>query len=336
MKLYYEKDTDPSVLKGKKVVVLGAGSQGQAHALNLKESGVNVTVGVRKGASWDKAKKAELKVALPMDAVKGADIVMFLIPDEHHGKLYLELEPHLKEGTTIAFAHGFSVHFGQVKPRADLNVFMMAPKGPGHLVRSTYAEGAGVPSLLAVHQDPSGVTRDVGLAYGAAIGAARAGIIVTTFKDECETDLFGEQTVLCGVLVYVVLAAYEVLVEAGYEPEMAYFECLHEVKLIADLMYQGGVTSVAYSISTNAKFGMHTTGPALIDEAFKQKMREALKRIQSGEYARNFLLENVAGAPFLGAKAKQLADHPIEKVGAQLRAMMPWLAKGKLVDMKKN
>lgn len=336
MKLFYDKDADLSVLKGKKVVVLGAGSQGQAHALNLKESGIDVTVGVRKGASWDKAKKAGLKVMLPAYAVAKADIVMFLIPDEHHGKLYNELEMVMKEGATIAFAHGFSIHFGQVKPRSDLNVFMMAPKGPGHLVRSTYVEGAGVPSLLAVHQDPSGMTRSIGLAYGAAIGAARAGIIETTFKDECETDLFGEQTVLCGVLVYAVMAAYEVLVEAGYEPEMAYFECCHEVKLIADLMYQGGVTSVAYSISTNAKFGMHTTGPALIDGAFKQKMREVLKRIQSGEYARNFLLENLAGAPFLGAKAKELADHPIEQVGVQLRAMMPWLAKGKLVDASKN
>ena len=336
LKVYYDKDADLSVLKGKKVVILGAGSQGQAHALNLKESGIDVTVGVRKGASWDKAEKAGLKVKFPVEAVQGADIVMFLVPDEHHGKLYHELEPHLKQGATIAFAHGFSVHFGQVKHQADLNVFMMAPKGPGHLVRSTYVEGAGVPSLLAVHQDPSGMTRHIGLAYGAAIGAARAGIIETTFKDECETDLFGEQNPLCGILVYSVLAAFEILVEAGYPPEMAYFECSHEVKLIADLLYQGGVTAVAYSISTNAKYGMHTTGPALIDDAFKERMRESLRRIQSGEYAKDFLLENIAGAPFLGKRAEMLAGHPIEKVGVQLRAMMPWLAKGKLVDQTKN
>ncbi len=336
MKVYYDKDADLSLIRRKKVAILGAGSQGQAHALNLKESGVSVIVGVRQGPSWDKAAAVGLEVAVPVEAVKGADVVMFLVPDQNHKLVYAEVEPNLKQGAAIAFAHGFSIHFGQVKPRADLDVFMVAPKGPGHLVRSTYTEGAGVPSLLAVHQDVSGATKDIGLAYAAAIGAGRAAIIETDFREETETDLFGEQTVLCGVLVYVVRAAYEVLVERGYAPEMAYFECLHEVKLIADLMYQGGLTTVAYSISDNAKYGMHTTGPALITPAFKEQMHGVLDRIQSGEYAKSFLLENVAGAPFQAAMAKQLADHPIEKVGARLRTMMPWLAKGKLVDTAKN
>lgn len=336
MKVYYDKDCDLTCLVGRKIAVVGAGSQGQAHALNLKNSGMDITVGVRKGPSFDKAKAAGLNVDLPAEAVKDADVVIFLTPDETHKAVYAEVEPFLKKGAAIAFAHGFTVHFGQVKPRADLDVFMVAPKGPGHTVRSTYVEGGGVPSLLAVHEDRSGKARDIGLAYAAAIGAGRAGIIETTFKIECETDLFGEQNPLCGILVFAVKAAYEILVEAGYPPEMAYFECLHEVKLISDLMYQGGLTSVAYSISTNAKFGMFTTGPKLIDDAFKAKMRESLDDIRSGKYAREFLVENSVGAPFLAAQVQALANHPIEEVGKNLRAMMPWIAKNKLVDQTRN
>ncbi len=334
MNVIYQADL--SLLVGKTVCILGAGSQGQAHALNLRDSGVEVVVGVRRGASWDKAERAGLSVELPEKAVAGADIIMFLVPDEHHKQIYGVVEPYIEQGAAIAFAHGFSIHFGQVVPRSDLDVFMVAPKGPGHLVRSTYTEGSGVPSLLAVYQDVSGSAAQIGLAYAKAIGATRAGVIETTFKDETETDLFGEQTVLCGILVYSIQAAYEVLVEAGYPPEMAYFECSHEVKLIADLLYQGGLKAVAYSISTNAKYGMHSTGPKLIDDGFKEKLREALRRIQSGEYACDFILENQAGGPFQRAMAERLARHPIEKVGAELRAMMTFLNKRLVVDEAKN
>src|SRR6267143_6256537 len=294
MKVFYDKDADLRLIKGKKVTILGYGSQGHAHALNLKDSGVKVTVGLRKGgASWDKAKKAGLEVKDIADAVKAADFVMILLPDENIADVYRsEVEPHIKKGAALAFAHGFNIHFGQVVPRDDLDVVMIAPKAPGHTVRSTYAQGGGTPMLIAVHRDQSGKARDLALSYAAAIGGARAGVIETTFKEETETDLFGEQTVLCGGCVELVKAGYEVLTEAGYAPEMAYFECLHELKLIVDLMYEGGIGTMNYSISNNAEYGEYATGPKIITEETKKALRAALARIQSGEYAKEFILEN--------------------------------------------
>ncbi|MGA8050270.1 MAG: ketol-acid reductoisomerase [Burkholderiales bacterium] len=338
MKVYYDKDADLSLVKGKKVAILGYGSQGHAHALNLNDSGVKVTVGLRKGgASWDKAKKAGLKVAEIADAVKGADIVMMLMPDEHIAAVYKsEVEPNVKKGAALAFAHGFNIHYGQVQPRADLDVWMVAPKAPGHTVRSTYAAGGGVPMLIAVHRNASKKARDMALSYAAAIGGGKAGVIETSFKEETETDLFGEQTVLCGGCVELVKNGFEVLVEAGYAPEMAYFECLHELKLIVDLMYEGGIGTMNYSISNNAEYGEYVTGPKIIDARVKDAMREALARIRSGEYAKDFVLENRAGAPTLLSRRRMTAEHQIEQVGGKLRDMMPWIRKNRLVDQSKN
>jgi ketol-acid reductoisomerase len=338
MNVFYDKDCDLSLIKGKKVAIIGYGSQGHAHAQNLHDSGVKVTVGLRKGgASWDKAKKAGLTVKEVDDAVKGADFVMILLPDENIAKVYAEnVEPNIKKGAVLAFAHGFNVHYGQVAPRADIDVVMVAPKAPGHTVRGTYVQGGGVPMLVAVHQDKSGQARDLALSYACAIGGGRAGIIETNFREETETDLFGEQAVLCGGTVELIKAGFETLVEAGYSPEMAYFECLHELKLIVDLIYEGGIANMNYSISNNAEYGEYVTGPEIITEQTKQAMRAALKRIQTGEYAKSFILENKAGAPTLLSRRRITAEHPIEQVGGKLREMMPWIRKNKLVDQTRN
>ena len=325
MKVYYDKDADLSLIKACGVTIVGYGSQGHAHAQNLRDSGVNVTVGLRKGgASWDKAKKAGLKVAGVAEAIADADIVMMLMPDEHIADVYRkEIEPGIKKGATLAFAHGFNIHYSQVIPRADLDVIMVAPKAPGHTVRSTYAAGGGVPMLIAVAQDKSGTAHDLALSYAAAIGGARAGVIETTFREETETDLFGEQVVLCGGLVELIKGGFETLTAAGYAPEMAYFECLHEVKLIVDLIYEGGIANMNYSISNNAEYGEITRGPRIITEETKREMKRVLSEIQSGQYAREFVLENKAGAPMLLAQRRNLAAHQIETVGEKLRAMMP-------------
>jgi len=338
MKVYYDKDADLSLIKGKQVTVVGYGSQGHAHALNLKESGMNVTVGLRQGgSSWSKAANAGLAVKEVADAVKGADFVMMLMPDEHIAATYRkDVEPNMKKGATLGFAHGFNIHFGQVLPRADLDVVMIAPKAPGHTVRNQYVQGAGTPCLIAVAQDVSGKARDLALSYAAAIGGARAGVIETNFREETETDLFGEQVVLCGGCTALVQAGFEVLVEAGYAPEMAYFECLHELKLIVDLMYEGGIANMRYSISNNAEYGDFTRGPRIITEESKNEMRRILKEIQTGAYAQEFLLENQTGATKLNALRRIGREHPIEKVGARLREMMPWLKKDRLVDQSRN
>ena len=337
MNIFYEKDVDRQNILKKKVAVVGFGSQGHAHALNLHESGVKVVVGVRPGASWRKAESAGLKVMPTADAVKDADVVMVLAPDECQAAIYeKDIAPNLKEGAYLAFGHGFNIHFGQIQPTNKTNVFMVAPKGPGHLVRSEYTKGSGVPCLLAVHQDPSGDTTKVGLAYASAIGGARAGVIQTNFREETETDLFGEQAVLCGGLTSLIQAGYETLVEAGYSPEMAYFECLHEVKLIVDLIYQGGIANMRYSISTTAKYGDVTRGPRVITSETKKTMKRILSEIQSGRFAREWVLENQANRPVYSALLKKGADHPIEEVGQKLRGMMPWLQKDQLVDQNKN
>src|SRR5438270_10255512 len=338
MKVYYDKDADLSLIKGKKVTIIGYGSQGHAHAQNLTDSGVKVTVGLREGgASWAKAKKAKLAVKEVGDAVKGADLVMILLPDENHAEVWQEsIEPNIKKGAALAFAHGFNIHFKQIVPKADLDVIMIAPKGPGHLVRSTYVQGGGVPALIAIHQDSSGKAKDLALSYAAAISAARGGSIETNFSEETETDLFGEQTVLCGGIVELIKMGYETLTEAGYAPEMAYFECLHETKLIVDLIYEGGLANMRYSISNTAEYGDFTRGPRVIGEASRQAMKEILAEIQSGRFAREFILENQSGAPTLNAKRRLLAEHDIEKVGEKLRAMMPWIRKNKLVDTTRN
>jgi ketol-acid reductoisomerase len=338
MKVYYDKDADLSLIKGKQVTIVGYGSQGHAHALNLKESGMNVTVGLRQGGpSWSKAANAGLVVKEVADAVKGADFVMMLMPDEHIAGTYRkDVEPNMKKGATLGFAHGFNIHFGQVLPRADLDVVMIAPKAPGHTVRNQYVQGAGTPCLIAVAQDVSGKARDLALSYAAAIGGARAGVIETNFREETETDLFGEQVVLCGGTTALVQAGFEVLVEAGYAPEMAYFECLHELKLIVDLMYEGGIANMRYSISNNAEYGDFTRGPRIITEESKNEMRRILKEIQTGKYAQEFLLENQTGATKLNAMRRIGREHPIEKVGARLREMMPWLKKDRLVDQSRN
>ena len=338
MKVFYDKDTDLKLIKGKKVAIIGYGSQGHAHALNLKDSGVDVTVGVRVGGPSDgKARAAGLKVAAVADAVKGADFVMILMPDEHIAAAYkADIEPNLKQGAVLAFAHGFNVHYGQVQPRADLDVVMVAPKAPGHTVRGTYAAGGGVPMLIAVHQDKSGAARDLALSYAAAIGGGRAGIIETNFREETETDLFGEQAVLCGGVVELIKAGFETLTKAGYAPEMAYFECLHEMKLIVDLIYEGGIANMNYSISNNAEYGEYVTGPRVITEETKAEMARVLKDIQTGEYAKSFILETRAGGPVLESRRRLNAEHPIEVVGEQLRAMMPWIKANKLVDRSEN
>ena len=338
MKVYYDKDADLSLVKGKKVTILGYGSQGHAHAQNLQDSGVKVSVGLRKsGASWEKAKKGGIEVAEIDQAIKSADIVMVLLPDEHHAAVYKEfIEPNIRKGASLAFAHGFNIHYGLIQPRADLDVWMVAPKAPGHTVRSTYAAGGGVPMLIAVHRNPSKKAREMALSYAAAIGGGKAGIIETDFKEETETDLFGEQTVLCGGCVELVKAGFDTLVEAGYAPEMAYFECLHELKLIVDLMYEGGIGTMNYSISNNAEYGEYVSGPKIIDEGTRKRMKEILYRIQSGEYAKEFVLENRAGAPTLLSRRRMTAELPIEKVGARLREMMPWIKKNRLVDTSRN
>ena len=338
MKVYYDKDADLSLIKGKKVCIVGYGSQGHAHALNLNDSGVKVTVGVRRGGpSWDKVKKAGLKAQEIGDAVKGADFIMMLMPDEHIAATYkTEVESNIKKGATLAFAHGFNVHYGQVSPRADLDVVMIAPKAPGHTVRSTYAAGGGVPMLIAIHQNPSKKARDLALSYAAAIGGARAGVIETNFREETETDLFGEQAVLCGGTVELIKTGYEVLIEAGYAPEMAYFECLHELKLIVDLIYEGGIANMNYSISNNAEYGEYVTGPRIITEETKKVMKQVLKDIQTGEYAKSFINENRAGAPTLLSRRRLGAEHSIEIVGEKLRSMMPWIKQKALVDRSRN
>ena len=338
MKVYYDKDADLSLVKGKNVTIIGYGSQGHAHAQNLNDSGVKVTVGVRKGGpSWAKAEGAGLKVADVADAVKQADVVMMLLPDEQIAAVYKnDVEPNIKQGASLAFAHGFNVHYGQVVPRADLDVWMVAPKAPGHTVRSTYTQGGGVPHLIAVHADKSGKARDLALSYAAANGGGKAGVIETNFREETETDLFGEQAVLCGGAVELIKAGFETLTEAGYAPEMAYFECLHELKLIVDLIYEGGIANMNYSISNNAEYGEYVTGPKIVTDETRAAMRKALKDIQTGEYAKSFIVENRAGAPTLMSRRRLTAEHPIEVVGEQLRAMMPWIKKNRLVDQSKN
>ena len=338
MKVFYDKDCDLSLIKGKTVAIIGYGSQGHAHAQNLNDSGVKVIVGLRKGgASWDKVGKAGLTVMEVNDAVKAADVVMILLPDENIPEVYKNnVEPNIKQGAVLAFAHGFNVHYNQVVPRADLDVIMVAPKGPGHTVRSEYLKGGGVPSLIAVYQDRSGKARDIALSYASANGGGKGGIIETNFKEETETDLFGEQAVLCGGAVELVKMGFETLVEAGYAPEMAYFECLHELKLIVDLMYEGGIANMNYSISNNAEYGEYVTGPEVINEESRKAMRNALKRIQNGEYTKMFISEGRLNYPSMTARRRQNADHQIEQVGAQLRSMMPWIAKNKLVDQTRN
>jgi len=338
MKVYYDKDCDLSIIKGMKVAVIGYGSQGHAHACNLKDSGVDVTVGLRAGSSSiAKAEAHGLKVADVATAVKAADVVMVLTPDEFQGQLYKEeLEPNLKQGATLAFAHGFSIHYNQVTPRADLDVIMIAPKAPGHTVRSEFVKGGGIPDLIAVYQDASGNAKNVALSYASGVGGGRTGIIETTFKDETETDLFGEQAVLCGGTVELVKAGFEILTEAGYAPEMAYFECLHELKLIVDLMFEGGIANMNYSISNNAEYGEYVTGPEVINEESRAAMRNALKRIQNGEYAKMFISEGAMNYPSMTAYRRNNAAHPIEEVGAKLRSMMPWIAENKIVDQAKN
>jgi len=336
--IYREQDAKLEQLKGKTIAILGYGSQGHAHANNLKESGMSVIVGLRAGgSSWAKAKAAKFQVLDVPAAVKKADIVMMLLPDELQGSIYRsEVGPNLKQGASLMFAHGFNIHFGQIVPRADVNVFMVAPKGPGHLVRSQYVKGEGVPALIAIHQDPSGNSRDLALAYAAGIGATRAGVIETSFREETETDLFGEQAVLCGGATALVLAGYETLVEAGYAPEMAYFECCHELKLIVDLIYEGGISNMRYSISNTAQYGDLTRGPRVVSPETKAEMKRILEEIQSGSFAKEWMLENQANRPVFNALTKRGQEHPIEDVGRRLRALMPWMSKGRLVDKTKN
>ena len=338
MQVYYDKDCDLSIIKGMKVAIIGYGSQGHAHANNLKDSGVDVTVGLRPGsASAAKAEAAGLKVDRVPAAVAGADLVMILTPDEFQSQLYRdEIEPNIKQGATMAFAHGFAIHYNQVVPRADLDVRRIAPKAPGHTVRTEFVNGGGIPDLVAIYQDASGNARNVAMSYASGVGGGRTGIIETTFKDETETDLFGEQAVLCGGAVELVKAGFETLTEAGYAPEMAYFECLHELKLIVDLMYQGGIANMNYSISNNAEYGEYVTGPEIINAESRLAMKNALKRIQNGEYAKMFVTEGAMNYPSMTAYRRNNAAHPIETVGAELRAMMPWITKNALVDKDKN
>jgi ketol-acid reductoisomerase len=338
MKVYYDKDADLSLIKGKKVTIVGYGSQGHAHAQNLRDSGVSVTVALRKdGASWKKAEGAGLKVAEVAAAVKDADVVMMLLPDETIPQVYHEdVAPNMKAGAALAFAHGFNVHYNQVVPRADVDVIMVAPKGPGHTVRSEYLKGGGVPSLIAVYQDKSGKARDIALSYAAANGGTKGGVIETNFREETETDLFGEQAVLCGGAVELVKAGFETLTEAGYAPEMAYFECLHELKLIVDLMYEGGIANMNYSISNNAEYGEYVTGQRVIGAEARAAMKACLDNIQNGSYAKQFILEGRTNYPEMTARRRLNAAHPIEQVGGQLRAMMPWIGKNKLVDQSRN
>ncbi|MET0269853.1 MAG: ketol-acid reductoisomerase [Sphingomonas sp.] len=339
MRVYYDSDADIGLIKGKKVAIVGYGSQGHAHAQNLRDSGVTeVAIALREGsATARKAEGAGFKVLSNKEAAAWADIIMVLAPDEHQAALWNDdLRDNMKEGAALAFAHGLNVHFGLIEPRADIDVFMIAPKGPGHTVRSEYARGGGVPCLIAIAQDASGNAHDIALSYASAIGGGRAGVIETTFREECETDLFGEQAVLCGGITHLIQAGFETLTEAGYAPEMAYFECLHETKLIVDLLYEGGIANMRYSISNTAEYGDIHTGPRIITEETKKEMKRVLADIQSGRFVSRFVLDNRAGQPELKAARKQAAAHPIEKVGSELRAMMPWIAKNKLVDQTKN
>lgn len=331
-KMFYEKDTNLGLLQGKKVAVIGFGSQGHAHALNLHESGVDVVVGLYEGSkSWDKVKEAGLEVATTAEAAKKADIIMILVPDEKQAKLYREeIAPYLEEGNALVFAHGFNIHFKQIVPPSNVDVFMIAPKGPGHMVRRNYTEGSGVPCLIAVEQDYSGKAKDLALAYANGIGGARAGVLETTFKDETETDLFGEQAVLCGGVTALIKAGFETLVEAGYAPENAYFECMHEMKLIVDLMYQGGMAAMRYSISDTAEYGDYVTGSRIITDETKKEMKQVLTEIQDGTFAKKWLLENQVGRPTFNAMRRMEAEHPIEKVGKELREMMSWIDTKKL------
>jgi len=338
MQIYYDKDCDLSIIRSMKVAIVGYGSQGHAHANNLKDSGVDVRVALRQGsASAAKAEAAGLVVKSVAEAVAEADLVMILTPDEFQSQLYRdEVEPNIKQGATLAFAHGFAIHYNQVVPRKDLDVIMIAPKAPGHTVRSEFVKGGGIPDLVAIFQDASGKAKNVALSYASGVGGGRTGIIETTFKDETETDLFGEQAVLCGGCVELVKAGFETLTEAGYAPEMAYFECLHELKLIVDLMYEGGIANMNYSISNNAEYGEYVTGPKVINEESRQAMRQALKNIQDGEYAKQFILEGASNYPSMTAYRRNNASHQIEQVGAGLRAMMPWITANKLVDTDVN
>jgi ketol-acid reductoisomerase len=339
MRVYYDRDADVNLIKGKKVLVVGYGSQGHAHAMNLRDSGVkDVRVALRPGsASVKKAEDAKFQVMAPGEGAKWADVVMVLTPDELQAALYRnDLLPNMRPDTALAFAHGFNIHFKLVEPRPDMDVFMIAPKGPGHTVRSEYVRGGGVPCLVAVEQNPSQNALEIALSYASAIGGGRAGVIETTFKEECETDLFGEQCVLCGGLSALIMAGYETLVEAGYAPEMAYFECLHEVKLIVDLMYEGGIANMRYSVSNTAEFGDYTRGPRIIDDRVKAEMKRVLDEIQQGRFAKEWVLENTAGQASFKAMRRRSAEHDIEKVGEKLRAMMPWIAKNRLVDKTRN
>ena len=331
-KMFYEKDTNLGLLQGKKIAVIGFGSQGHAHALNLHESGVDVIVGLYEGSkSWNKAKEAGLEVTTTSEAAKNADIIIILVPDEKQAKLYREeIEPYLKDGNALVFAHGFNIHFKQIVPPSNVDVFMIAPKGPGHMVRRTYTEGSGVPCLIAVEQDYSGKAKDLALAYANGIGGARAGVLETTFKDETETDLFGEQAVLCGGITALIKAGFETLVEAGYAPENAYFECMHEMKIIVDLMYQGGMAAMRYSISDTAEYGDYVTGSRIITDETKKEMKQVLTEIQNGTFAKKWLLENQVGRPTFNAMRRMEAEHPIEKVGKELREMMSWIDSKKL------
>ena len=339
MKMYYEKDTDVNLIKDKKVAIFGYGSQGHAHALNLKDSGVkNVVVALREGSSSIKKAESEgLKVMSLSDAAAWADVVMVLTPDELQASIYKNhIEQRMREGTSLAFAHGLNIHFKLINSRKDLDVFMVAPKGPGHLVRSEYQRGGGVPCLMAVHKNSSGKARELAMSYACAVGGGRSGIIETTFKDECETDLFGEQTVLCGGLVELIKNGFETLVEAGYPPEMAYFECLHEVKLIVDLIYEGGIANMNYSISNTAEYGEYISGKKIVDQKTKERMKEVLKDIQSGKFAKQWMEECKGGQKNFLKMREDLSKHPIEKVGKKLRDLMPWIGKNKLVDKSKN
>ncbi|MGE4295071.1 MAG: ketol-acid reductoisomerase [Campylobacterales bacterium] len=338
MTVFYDKDCDISLIRSKKVAMIGFGSQGHAHAENLRDSGVEVIIGLKKnGASWKKAEAKNFKVMEVGEAVKNADVVMILLPDETQKTVYdAEIAPNLKKGATIAFGHGFNIHYGRIVPAADINVTMIAPKAPGHTVRSEFVKGGGIPDLVAVHQDPSGNTLELAKSYASAIGGGRTGIIVTTFKDETETDLFGEQAVLCGGVSALVQAGFETLVEAGYPEEMAYFECLHELKLIVDLIFQGGIADMRYSISNTAEYGDMVSGPRVINEESRKAMREVLKEIQNGKFAKDFVAEGMLGYPRMTAERRNLQDHPIEVTGRRLRAMMPWIAANKIVDQNKN
>jgi ketol-acid reductoisomerase len=336
--VYYDNDADLSLIRNKQVTIVGYGSQGHAHANNLKDSGVSVTVGLRPGStSAAKAEAAGLTVRSIEEAVSAADLVMILAPDEHQARLYQEqIQPNLKQGAALAFAHGFNIHFQQIEPRKDLDVIMIAPKGPGHLVRSTYNQGGGVPCLIAVAQDASGHAKALALSYASANGGGRAGIIETSFREECETDLFGEQAVLCGGVTALIQAGFETLVEAGYASEMAYFECLHEVKLIVDLIYEGGIANMRYSISNTAEYGDLTRGPRIVNEQTKAEMRKILRDIQTGAFAKEFILENQSGAAQFKALRRLAQEHPIEQVGARLRSMMPWIGANRIVDKSRN